>query len=111
MTYEEVVRMALALPGVEESVSYGTPALKVRGKLMARLRDPDVMVLKPVEDIEKQVLMDTQPQTFFITDHYRGWPTLLIRLSAAEPEQMRELLEAAWSRLASKSLLKSRARS
>jgi hypothetical protein len=38
MTYDEVVKLALSLPGVEEGTSYGTPALKVRGTLLTRLR-------------------------------------------------------------------------
>ncbi|HLF78332.1 MAG TPA: MmcQ/YjbR family DNA-binding protein [Dehalococcoidia bacterium] len=105
MTYDEVVQMALELPGVETSTSYGTPALKVRGKFMARLREPDVMVLKPIDDIEKQMLMETQPETFFITDHYRGYPTVLIRLSRIEPVQLTALLEQCWRQLAPKRLV------
>ena len=108
MTYDEVVQMALELLGVEESTSYGTPALKVRGKFMARLREEDVLVLKPVDDIEKQMLMETQPETFFVTDHYRGYPTVLIRLSRVDPSQLRELLETAWRQLAPKRLLADR---
>jgi hypothetical protein len=108
VTYDEVLQMALTLPGVEESTSYGTPALKVRGKFMARLREEDVLVLKPVDDLEKQMLMETQPQTFFVTDHYRGYPTVLIRLSRIQPDQMHELLDSAWRRLANRTLLKAR---
>lgn len=77
VTFEQATEMALVLPGVEATSSFGAPALKVKGKFMARLREPDVMVLKPIEDDEQQFLMDTQPDVFFITDHYRGYPAIL----------------------------------
>jgi hypothetical protein len=105
VTFEQVTEMAVAFPGVEATSSFGTPALKVKGKFMARLREPDVMVLKPIEDDEQQFLMGTQPDVFFLTDHYRGYPAILIRLSKADPQDMRELLEQSWRRLAPKKLL------
>jgi hypothetical protein len=64
ITFDQVTKMALAFPGVEATSSFGTPALKVKGKFMARLREPDVMVLKPIEDDEQQFLMGTQPDVF-----------------------------------------------
>ena len=81
VTFDQVTRMALALPGVEARSSYGAPGLYVGGKFMARLREPGVMVLKPIEDDEQRFLTGTQPDVFFVTDHYRGYPTILIRLS------------------------------
>lgn len=105
VTFEQLTRMALAFPGVEAMSSFGAPALKVKGKFMARLREPDVMVLKPIEDDEQRFLMGTQPDVFFLTDHYRGHPTILIRLSKVDPQHMRELIEQSWRRLAPKKLL------
>ena len=79
--------MALAFPGVEARSSYRHAGAVGRKKFMARLREPDVMVLKPVEDVEQQFLMGTQPEVFFLTDHYRGYPTILIRLSKVDPRR------------------------
>ena len=101
MTYDEFVAMASEFPSVERSTSYGTPAVKVRGKLLARLREPDVLVLRIFDDFEKQMLMDTQPDTFFITPHYEGYPALLVRLSNADAGHVRDLTERAWRMLAS----------
>ncbi len=92
--------MALAFPRVDERSSFGTPGLYVAKKFMARLREPDVMVLKPIEDDEQRFLMGTQPDVY-----YRGYPTILIRLSQVRPDEMRELIEQSWRRLASKKLL------
>jgi hypothetical protein len=105
ITFDQVVEMALEFPGVEATSSFGTPALKVKGKFMARLREPDVMVLKPIEDDEQRFLKGTQPGVFFLTDHYRGWPGILVRLSRVRPQEMRELIEQSWRRLAPKKLL------
>lgn len=80
--------MALTLPNVEESTSYGTPALKVRGKLFVRWRneeDPDTIVLKmPFE--QREELMAEDAETYFITDHYRNYPWILVRLSKVHPD-------------------------
>ena len=105
LTYAQFETMALALPGVEAGSSCGTPGLKVKKKFMARLREPGVLVLTPVYDDEQRFLMETQPEAFFLTDHYRGYPAILIRLSKVDRTQLAELLEQAWRRLAPPKLL------
>jgi hypothetical protein len=72
---------------------------------MARLREPDVIVLTPVYEDEQRFLMETAPEAFFLTDHYRGYPAILIRLSKVQRGQLAELVEEAWRRLAGKKLL------
>ena len=64
VTFEDFSKMALALLGVEARSSYGTPGFYVKNKFMARLREPDVMVLTPVHDDEQRFLMETQPEAF-----------------------------------------------
>jgi hypothetical protein len=105
VTWKQFEKIALTLPGVEAATSFGTPALKVKGKLLARLREDGILVLKPIEDDEQRFLMDTQPETFFLTEHYRGYPCILIRLPNVDRAQLGELLEQCWRRLAPKKLL------
>jgi hypothetical protein len=94
--FETVRQLALALPEAEEGTSYGTPAFKIRGKLFARLwEDGETLVLKISFDA-REILMKADPETFYITDHYRGYPTVLVRLPRIEPDQLREVLEEAW---------------
>jgi hypothetical protein len=102
LTFDDVAAMGAELPAVAAGTSYGTPALHVRKRFMARLSDgdSDVMVLKPVYEDEQRFLMETQPGVFFTTDHYRGYPTILIRLSKADRGQVRELLVESWRRVA-----------
>jgi hypothetical protein len=97
MTWAEVVALAARFPGVEESTSYGTPAVKVRGKLMARLRtDPDALVLRVADMGERAALLQGEPAAFFTTPHYDGHPMVLVRLDAVDPAQLAELVEDAW---------------
>jgi hypothetical protein len=74
------VRAAAAhLPEVEVSTSYGTPALKVRGKLIARMKDDvTLVVMCPID--EKEMLIEVDSKVYFETDHYKGWPAVLVRL-------------------------------
>lgn len=107
MTYDEVRKLALAWPGVEEGTSYGTPALKVKGKLLTRLKeDGDSLVIKDVDFDERDMLMESAPSIFYITDHYKGWPMVLLRLSKARPDQVKALLLRSWRATAPKSLVK-----
>jgi hypothetical protein len=96
VTFEMVRAFALAFPEVEEGTSYGTPALRVRGKLFARLwEDGETLVLKLGFDA-RDILMQASPETFFNTDHYAGYPSVLVRLARIDPARLAEVLEAAW---------------
>lgn len=100
-----VRQIALALPGVEEGTSYRTTAFKVNGKLLARFhQDGDSLVVK-VEYAAREVLMGANPKTFYITDHYRCWPWVLVRISSVDPNELRQLLEEAWRSRAPKRLV------
>lgn len=99
ITYDAVRRIALTFSNVEESTSYGTPALKVKGKLFVRWRneeDPDTIVLKMPLD-QREELMAADPQTYFITDHYRNYPWVLVRLSKVHPDALHELLHIGYN--------------
>ncbi len=104
-TFEDVREAALALPGVEDGTSYGTPALKVRGKLLARLHQSmDCLVLR-ADFLDRQIMMQSAPGIFFITDHYRDYPWILVRFSAVAKEELPELIERAWRLVATKTLV------
>jgi hypothetical protein len=94
------------LPGVEEGLSYGMPSLKVAGKFMARVREPDVLVVM-CDLEEKEFLMQMNGAIYFETDHYKGWPAVLVRLSKIDDDELTHRLRVAWQRQAPKKLLKS----
>ena len=105
VTFDTVRQLGLGLPGVEEGLSYGTPALRVRGKLIARLREDGESLVVMIDFEEREVLMEADPRTFYITEHYRNYPAMLVRRSAVSPEVLRALLEDAWRRAAPKRLV------
>ncbi len=95
VTFETIRRLALALPNVEEGTSYGTPALKVKGKLFVRLhQDLDKIVLRMPFDRREEMMAD-DPETYFITDHYRSYPWVLVSLSRVRADALPELLNIA----------------
>jgi hypothetical protein len=91
----EALAAARSLPDVTRATSYGTPALKVRDKSFVRLKDADTLVLLcPME--QKSLLMEMSPDIYFETDHYVGWPAVLVRLSVIGDEELSLRLEDAW---------------
>ena len=107
MTFDDVRRVALAWPEVEDGTSYGTAALKVRKKLLARLKeDGDSLVMPGVPQDERDMLVEHRPDLFYFTDHYRDYPTVLIRLSKAERAAIEPLLRRHWRTLASKAAVR-----
>jgi hypothetical protein len=108
VTFDTVRQLALALPGVQEATSYRTTGFKVSGKLLARFhQDGESLVLK-VEYAAREVLMGTHPETFYLTDHYRCYPWVLVRLSSVDQGLLRSLIEDAWRGLASKRMVAAR---
>ena len=106
-TWDDVVRIGTRLPGVEVGTSFRTPALRVRGKGMCRLRtNPDALVLRVSDMGEREALLQGQPYVFFTTPHYDGYPYVLVRLEAVDPVELGELLEEAWRVFAAKRVVK-----
>jgi hypothetical protein len=101
-----LVRGAAAhLPGVEEGTSYGTPALRVGKRFFVRLREDGESLVLPVRFEERDYLLRNEPTRFYLTDHYRDWPYVLVRVRATPRAQLADLLEQAWRRLAGKRLV------
>jgi hypothetical protein len=106
VTFEAVRLAAKPLPDVVVSTSYGTPALKVRGKLLARLhQDGECFVLR-ADLLDREILIQSDPAVFFITDHYRDYPWILVRLLTVDPEALPDMMKRAWRLVAPKSLVK-----
>lgn len=105
MTFERVKKIALMMSDVAESTSYGTPALKVRSKLMARLKeDSETLVLRASWE-ERERVLTLYPEAYFMSEHYRGHPWVLLRLSKATPAQVKASVTHAWYQSAPKALI------
>ncbi|HWH09954.1 MAG TPA: MmcQ/YjbR family DNA-binding protein [Solirubrobacteraceae bacterium] len=94
--WSRVLELAGKLPEVEPGYSYGTPALKLRNKLIARLREDGETLVVRADVEEREALIAAAPEKFFLTPHYQPHPWVLVRLSRVDAEELRELLTDAW---------------
>ena len=96
-TWDDVVAIGTRFPGVETGTSYGTPALRVKGKSMCRMRtDPDALVVRVLDLADREALLLGKPRVYFSTPHYDGYPYVLVRLGRVGRRELAELLEDAW---------------
>ena len=98
--FDLVRTLARSLPDVEESTMYGAPALKVRGKMFAcmashKSAEPGTLVVRADFD-HRDELIAADPSTYYLTDHYVNYTSVLVRLSRIEPDALRDLLLSAW---------------
>jgi hypothetical protein len=105
VTFETVRQLALALPGVEEGTAYRTPAFRVRKKLLARLREDGETLAVMMEFGDREFRLQSDPAVFYITDHYAGYPMILVRLAKVDPNDLRDIIRGGWRMVAPKRLL------
>lgn len=100
MDFNDVRRLALALPGVEASTAYGAPAYKLRGRLMAckatnKAAEPGTLGVC-IDFADRDELIAAEPDVYYLKDHYVDYACVLVRLSRIHPDALRDLLQAAW---------------
>lgn len=107
--HERFLRIATSLPGTEVSTSYGTPAVKVRGKLMSRWRtEAEGALAIRCDFLDRQILLQAEPEVFFLTEHYRDYPMILMRMEKASAGTMLDVVDRAWRQLAPANLIRQR---
>jgi hypothetical protein len=100
ISFDTVREIGLALPDVEEGTVYGSPALKVRGKMFAclavhRSAEPDSLAIR-IDFDQRDELMAADPTTYYLTDHYVNYPVVLVRLTRVHHDALGDLLLMAW---------------
>jgi len=110
-----VHKIGLTLPGVEEGVAWGSPALKLKGKWISvipthKSAEPDSLAVR-VDFERREELLAEAPDVFYVKPHYVGYPVVLVRLSKVAPEAMKDLLIGACRHVAAESAAKRRPRS
>jgi hypothetical protein len=90
--WDEAVAFALSLPDTELSTSYGKPAVKVNGRafLYTGREEGSFGVAVDLDTVE--MLKETDPETFWQSPHYEGWPAVLVRYGSKDPERVREMV-------------------
>ncbi|HUN28050.1 MAG TPA: MmcQ/YjbR family DNA-binding protein [Steroidobacteraceae bacterium] len=105
--YATACKIALALPGVELSTGYRTPCIKVQGRFLARLRtEAEGALAIRCDFLDRQILLQTAPETFFLTDHYRDYPMILVWLDKVRRDVLVDLIGRAWRMVAPPKLIK-----
>ncbi len=106
LDFDTVREIALALPGVEESTTSRGTSLKVGGRLLAcpaihsSAEPGSLMVRVSTEDRER--LLATEPDAYYLTEHYVGYPAILVRLSRVSRKSLRGLLADAAQQIGEK---------
>jgi len=100
VTFDIVRKIGLALPEVVDGTMYGSLALKVRGKLLTcmainKSAEPGSLAVR-IDFEQRAGLLAEAPETYYLTDHYRNYPVVLVRLSQIRIDQLRDLLSASW---------------
>ncbi len=99
--FETVRAVGLTLPGVESTTKYdGSPVLKVHGCFMAglathRSAEPATLVVRSAFE-DREWLLEDAPDTYYLTDYYRSFPIVLVRLSRIDRDALRDLLAVSW---------------
>jgi hypothetical protein len=109
-TQADVRRIALSLPGAEQEPGRFAFAVPVKGKLKgfvwvwmervdpkkARVPQPKVVAIRVANLVDKDLLLQRDPEKFFTEPHYDGFPAILVRLPAITVRELKPLIIEAW---------------
>ena len=110
--FDTVRRLGLALPNVEEGTVYGSPALKVGGKMFACIAihssaEPDSLAVR-MEFDQRDELIAADPKIYYLTDHYLDYPCVLVRLARVHPDALPDLLRMGWQYISARNKRRAR---
>lgn len=102
------------LPDVEVTTTWGQPTLQVRGKMFAciashKSAEPDSLVVM-MDFPDRDALIEDDPDTYYLKEHYLGYPCVLVRLSRVHPDALRDLVVGAHRYVSAKSKSAGRSR-
>jgi|ERR1022692_1715358 hypothetical protein len=106
VTEDNVRQIALSLPWTAERLYNRLPAFRVRSNLFIRIDElPDALFVRCADLEERDELVKAEPDKFFITPHYDGYPAVLVRLCQVDLDEVTELVTESWRLCAPKRLL------
>jgi hypothetical protein len=101
IAFEIVTTVGLALPDVEAATRYdGSPVLKLGGCFLAgmamhRSAEPGTLVVRAAVDDRDRMIEDA-PEIYYVTDYYRPYPIVLVRLARVDRGALSDLLSMSW---------------
>jgi hypothetical protein len=113
-SFKHVEAIGRTLPDVEVTTAWGQPALKVRGKMFAciasnKSAEPDSLVVM-MDFADRDALIEEDPDSYYLKEHYVGYPCVLVRLSRVHPDALRDLVTGAHRYVSGKTRKKRAAR-
>jgi len=108
LTKAQARKIALSFPGAHEKMSYGDPAIFIAKKLFTQIgshkREAIMLLTQSFE--ERDHLIEADPKTFYITDHFKNYKGLLAHLDRLDAKTFRTLLERRWLAIAPKKMVR-----
>jgi len=106
VTFDTVRKIAETLPDAEFASTYGSPSIKVKGALMAciavnKAAEPNSLMVRMDFD-QRDAMIEEAPEKYYLKDHYAPYPSVLVRLSQISEDELRDLLNASWRFVTSK---------
>ena len=97
--FDLVRKIGASLPDVEAATAWGAPALKVRGRMFVcmatnKSAEPDTLVVR-MDIPQRDALIEEDPATYYLKEHYAGYACVLVRLSRVHPDALRDLVQTA----------------
>jgi hypothetical protein len=93
VTWEDVRRICLALPEVEERKQ----TFRTNGRIFVNMSREEGAISTRVPDDERDLLLQALPDVYFVTPHYLGWESVLVRLDAVGDEELAGRIEDAYA--------------
>ena len=98
-SFKTVESIGRTLPDVEVTTTWGQPALKVRGKMFVCIAshtsaEPNTLAVR-MDFADRDALIEDDPGTYYLKDHYVNYPCVLVRLSRVRADALRDLIVGA----------------
>ena len=94
-------KIALAIPGTEDVLWFKKPAVFLHGQFLTKVHDKEDAIVLRVSSMEmRDMMLEAEPELFYITDHYRNFPFVLARLKTLTPKLLKEMLVGRAAQLA-----------
>ncbi|HEX3673254.1 MAG TPA: MmcQ/YjbR family DNA-binding protein [Rhizomicrobium sp.] len=107
VTAAQLKKIALGFPEAHEKASYGKPAFFVAKKFFTRFRSEDNSIVLVVDGMDtREMMLELDPKTYHITDHYKDYPSVLVRMERISADELHIMLERRWRQIAPKKLVK-----
>ena len=105
-SFKTVESIGRKLPDVEGTMTWGKPALKVGGKMFVciashKSAEPNTLVVR-MDIVDRDALIEDDPETYYLKDHYVGYPCILVRLARVRPDALRDLVISAYRYMSEK---------